>query len=80
MQILCLKPLIQNYENNNITMTSVNIQCHITIGERRETFRCPTGEDVYHQCKAMPQPRNSTDLNKELEMCDERIQVYFVDI
>lgn len=53
---------------------------YITTGERRETFRCPTAEDVYHQCKLMPQPRIATDMNRELEMCDERVQVYLVDI
>ena len=28
----------------------------------------------------MPQPRIATDINRELEMCDERVQVYLVDI
>jgi hypothetical protein len=64
----------------NVDAFGSDTKTYIAVGERRETFRCPTAEDVYRQCKEMPQPRISTDLNRELETCDERIQVYLVDI
>jgi hypothetical protein len=53
----------------NVDAFGSDTKTYIAVGERRETFRCPTAEDVYRQCKMMPQPRISTDLNRELETC-----------
>ena len=64
----------------NVDAFGSDTKTYITVGERRETFRCPAAEDVYRQCKEMLQPRIATDLNRELENCDERIQAYLVDV
>ena len=54
---------------------------YIAAGERRETFRCRHAEDVFKECRdGMPQPRILSDTARELETCDQRIQVYLVDI
>lgn len=54
---------------------------YISKSERRELFRCQTAEDVYLQCRdGMPQPRIVSDENRELENCDQRIQVYLIQV
>ena len=65
----------------NVDAFGGDTKTFIAKGERRENFRCKTAEDVYLECKNnMPQPRKVSDENRELENCDERIQVYLVDI
>ena len=65
----------------NIDAFGSDTKTYIAKGERRETFRCLNAEDVFKQCRdSMPQPRIVSDANRELENCDERIQVYLVDI
>jgi hypothetical protein len=65
----------------NVDAFGGDTKSYITKGERRELFRCQTAEDMYLQCRdGMPQPRIVSDENRELENCDERIQVYLVDV
>jgi hypothetical protein len=65
----------------NVDAFGGDTKFYVTKQERRELFRCQTAEDVYLQCRdGMPQPRIVNDENRELENCDERIQVYLVDV
>lgn len=64
----------------NVDAFGSDTKTYIATGERRETFRCTNAEEVFMQCRNMPPPRLASDSNRELESCDERIQVYLVDI
>ena len=64
----------------NVDAFGSDTKTYIATGERRETFRCTNAEEVFMQCRNMPPPRLVSDSNRELESCDERIQVYLVDI
>lgn len=65
----------------NVDAFGSDTKSYIAAGERREVFRCNNAEDVFNECREnMPQPRIVSDSNRELESCDQRIQVYLVDV